>query len=348
MRVDRILVTRNDKLGDFMLAWPAFAMLRLQYPGATIVALVPGYTRPMAELCPSIDEIILDEQRHSDVADAIHLSRKIRAASINVSVSFFSEFRTALALWLARVPVRIAPATKLAQLFHNKRLLQKRSSSAKPEFEYNIDLARYAIELHGDTPACSPQPPYLELDRFTIAELRNRYCAEHGIDTAKMLVFIHAGSGGSAINLSLEQFATIAGFINNNFGAHVVLTAGPGELENSTRLAAMLPAAVCSIYHSTEGLIAFTRFIDICDVFISGSTGPLHIAGALNKPTIAFYPARRSATSLRWQTLSEDGRRLAFMPARYSGETDRLDIDVDACNIKIENFLRAQQSGGQR
>ena len=342
MRADRILLIRNDKLGDFMLAWPAFALLRRQYPDATLIALVPHYTAPMAELCPSIDEVIIDDRRHSDVSDAFHLGRMIRAASIDVSVSFFSEMRTALALWLARVPVRIAPATKLAQLFHNETLGQKRSLSAKPEYEYNIDLARHVIELNGDTAIPCPQPPYLEFDRDAISALRSGYRAQHAIDTDRMLVFIHAGSGGSAVNLSLEQFATIASFISNNVDAHIVLTAGPDELANATRLAAMLPSASCSIYHSTGGLVTFARFIGICDAFISGSTGPLHIAGALNRPTIAFYPARRSATALRWQTLSEDDKRLAFMPERYSGETGKLDMNVDECTAAIATFLRRQ------
>ncbi len=345
MRPDRLLLIRNDKLGDFMLAWPAFALLRQQYPDTTLVALVPHYTSPMAEICPSIDEIIIDDQHDADVPDAIHLSRKIRAAHIDMSVSFYSEFRTALALWLARVPMRVAPATKLAQLLHNKTFRQKRSASAKPEFEYNIDLARYAVELMGDTPKPHPQPPYLEFEAGVVIGQRSRYCAEHGIDAKRQLVFIHAGSGGSAVNLSLEQFATIAAFIIDRTGAHIVLTAGPDELANAEQLAAMLPAASYSIYHSIEGLITFTRFIGVCDVFISGSTGPLHIAGALNKPTIAFYPARRSATSLRWQTLSEDSRRLAFMPARYSGDTDRLDIDVSECTATIESFLHRQPAG---
>ena len=44
--------------------------------------------------------------------------------------------------------------------------------------------------------------------------------------------------------------------------------------------------------------------ISICDVFIAGSTGPLHVAGALNKKTIGFYPKKKSSTSLRWETIN--------------------------------------------
>ena len=164
----RILVIRNDKLGDFMLAWPAFSLLKQQYPQAQITALVPGYTLPMAEICPWIDAQITDDRRDSVLSDAVHLSRKISAGRFDVSISLFSEMRTALAVSLARVPVRIGPATKLAQVFLNHRVKQRRSRSLKPEFEYNVDLARHYIALQGDEAAPVPMPPFL---RFGPEEL---------------------------------------------------------------------------------------------------------------------------------------------------------------------------------
>jgi len=164
-RMDRILVIRNDKLGDFMLAWPAFSLLKRQYPDAIITALVPAYTQAIAELCPWIDEVIIDNRHGLVITDAIHLSRLIRTGQFKASISLYSEMRTSLALWLARVPVRTGPATKLAQLFLNSRLRQKRSRSAKPEYEYNADLVRHYITQKGDEPhvpasqAPGPAPP---------------------------------------------------------------------------------------------------------------------------------------------------------------------------------------------
>ena len=37
--MEKILVIRNDKLGDFMQAWPAFAMLKLSNPSLKLTAL---------------------------------------------------------------------------------------------------------------------------------------------------------------------------------------------------------------------------------------------------------------------------------------------------------------------
>lgn len=328
--MQNILVIRNDKLGDFMLAWPAISLLKNQYPDSIITALVPAYTKPIAELCPWIDNVIIDDRHDSVLSDALHLSKLIKAGHFDASISLFSEMRTALALWFARVPTRIGPATKLAQIFLNQRLKQNRSSSSKPEFEYNADLARHYIKLRGDEPVSMQAPPMLQLDPGEISESKRAYMREHKIDDDRKLVFIHAGSGGSAINLSLQQFAELASLINQAGRFHFVLTAGPGELETANELSELIKQTSHSIYNSTEGLVNFSKFIGICDLFISGSTGPLHIAGTLNVPTAAFYPARQSATPLRWQTLNEESRRIAFSPEKFSGENDMQTIDIES------------------
>ena len=62
----KILIVRNDKIGDFMLAWPSFAMLKKSLPNAQIDALVPAYTKQLAELCPWINNVIIDSDKKED------------------------------------------------------------------------------------------------------------------------------------------------------------------------------------------------------------------------------------------------------------------------------------------
>lgn len=289
----------------------------------------------MADLCPWIDHTLVDHNHAPR-----QLARKIKSGQYDASLSLFSEFRTALALWLARVPLRIGPATKIAQIFLNRKLRQKRSLSQKPEYLYNLDLARFYIELNGDIPTEPKSPPYLEFNHDQTRALRAQYFHEREIPHDARLVFIHPGSGGSAVNLTRHQFAQLANQLVQSNKVHFVITAGPDELQAAKSLAKLLPKQQCSIYHSLAGLETFARFISICDLFISGSTGPLHVAGALNVPTTAFYPARRSATALRWMTLNEENRRIAFSPDRYNKAATQLDIDIDRCAEEVSCFLK--------
>lgn len=333
----KILIIRNDKLGDFMLAWPAFSLLKQQYPDCRLTALVPEYTAPMAEQCEWIDDVLIDDRQSSFFNDIMKLSGKIRERQFDVSISLFSEARTSIALWLAGINTRIGPATKLAQVLLNKKLKQKRSRSLKPEFEYNLDLVRYFISLNGDDCAIQPSPPYLRFDDEVVKKLRADFIQNNGISNNDSLVIIHPGTGGSAINLSLEQYATLARHIAEKSNVFFVITAGPGEQEKAEQLSELLAGTDHIVYRSTGSIVDFSRFINTCDLFISGSTGPLHIAGAMNVNTAAFYPARKSATSLRWQTLNAEDKRISFSPQKYTGENDMQHIDIELAADDISN-----------
>jgi len=295
-----------------MLAWPSFALLKKQYPDYEITALVPEYTAPMAEQCKWIDKVLIDKKHASFFKDILSLSRKIKKHHFDVSISLFSETRTSVSLWLAGVKIRIGPATKLAQIFLNKKLRQERSRSLKPEYEYNLDLVKYYIHLNGSTCFAILQPPYLSFDDNAIQNLKNKYLNLYNIPEATKIIIIHPGTGGSATNLSIEQYAALAHKISQQINAFYVITCGPGEETVAKRLSALLTDVSHRVHQSTKGVLEFSKFILISDLFISGSTGPLHIAGAMNMKTAAFYPSRHSATSLRWQTLNEATRRVAF------------------------------------
>jgi ADP-heptose:LPS heptosyltransferase len=77
--------------------------------------------------------------------------------------------------------------------------------------------------------------------------------------------------------------------------------------------------------------------ISICDVFIAGSTGPLHIAGALNKKTVGFYPSKKSSTSLRWQTINNFENRLSFTDTKNN--RNYISIDIKKSLLQIQKLI---------
>ena len=333
----KILLVRNDKLGDFMLAFPAFAQLKQNLPDIELHVLVPKYTQPLADACDYIDQVILDPGKEKGFWKLV---KQLRRQHYDAVITLYSTTRIGLAVFFADIPERIAPATKLAQIFYTKRLTQRRSLSKKPEYAYNQDLVNYYLLLHENKPVSLPEPPYLHFDDQHIQLLRQQFCDRYDIDKNLPLIFIHPGSGGSAANLSLSQFAQLARSIQTMQSLHIVISCGPGEEAQARELSHLLEDSSQTLYISKQGLRCFAEHIQFADLFISGSTGPLHIAGALNRPTAAFYTRRRSATSLRWQTLNSEGRRLAFCPPETAEVEDMTCIDVEAAARQIgEKFL---------
>ncbi|MDZ7805383.1 glycosyltransferase family 9 protein [Thiohalophilus sp.] len=335
----KILVVRNDKLGDFMLSLPVFWLLKQNLPDCELHALVPGYTHDIGAACDAIDKLIVDPGKGAGVRQQSHLLRAIRAEHYDTVITLFSTSRIGLLLWLAGIRYRLAPATKLAQIFYNHRLVQRRSRSEKPEYQYNLDLADYYLDAHRIPIAHRPQAPYLDFEPEQVAKLKQAFLAGEGIAGDPELIIVHPGSGGSANNLSVEQYARLLRRLPLTPNRHIVITAGPGEESMAESLASQLGELPHSIYYSRQGLVNFARFLQNAALFISGSTGPLHIAGALDRPTAAFYPRKRSSTALRWQTLSSENRRLGFMPPEQAETEDMQRIDIEAAAKQISDKL---------
>ncbi len=335
-----ILIIRNDKLGDFVLSLPCYTLLKATYPDAKVTVLVPEYTADIAYACPCIDQVIIDPGS-SNLLGVLSLGKKLRDLQFDAVITLYSTTRIGIAVFLAGIKYRLAPATKIAQLFYNHRLKQRRSRSEKPEHAYNLDLVKKYILDTSNRNVPDPVPPFLSFDQDLIRQMRERFCSDYDIDKSKKLIYLHAGSGGSANNLNLEQYAMLAHLINPEDKFTIVLTAGPGEEDKIITLSELMHNTPHIIYHSTQGLSNFAKHIAFADLFISGSTGPLHIAGALNVATAAFYTRRRSATQLRWQTLNTPDRRLAFSPPETAEETDMSKLDIKAAAQEInDKFLK--------
>ena len=330
-----ILTVRNDKLGDLLVTLPAIACIKKNLPDSVISLLARDYTSEVAHRCQYIDQVLVDPGREKGLESTLRLSRTLRKGKFDSVVTFFSTGHTGLAVWLARIPYRLAPATKLAQLAYNHRLTQRRSQSIKPEYEYNLDLARQFLVDTGVDPIDTPVAPYLYVDQDTLRKTRSEFLARNQLPDITRLVFVHAGSGGSSNNLSLEQYAKLIQLLDISEPYHIILSAGPGELCYIQSLSELIGEIPHTIYESTEGLSRFVDHISLANLFIGGSTGPLHIAGALDVPTAAFYVRLRTSSALRWQTVNSPERRLAFSPGEKFDEEDMSGVDLVAAAKKI-------------
>lgn len=309
----KLLVIRNDKIGDFMVCFPAFAMLKKSLPDVEITALVPSYTAPLAELCPSIDKVIIDTANKKDKNEFNRILQAVKKEQFDAVICFVSDWYNAKLTFKSGIKHRLAPATKLFQFLYNHRLTQRRSQSAKAESEYNLDLARAFLTKH-QYQIVEPTTPYLQFEPAILQTQKAKLVAQLQISSDKKWVFVHSSTGGSANNLSIEQYADLIQGILTEFDCYVILTAGKGESEKANDLAEKVNHSNVVVYDKNEGLADFSRSLACADLFIAGSTGPLHISGALNIPTIGFYPSRLSAIPRRWKPINDSDKHIAFCP----------------------------------
>lgn len=294
-----ILVVRNDKLGDFITALPTLYVLKHRDPSNRIIALVAPLNRKLAESCDFIDEVIVDEG-----GDILELAFLIKKANIDASVTLFSNTRVALAQWVARIPIRIAPATKIAQIFYNRRVKQRRSEVKMAEFEYNLELAK---SLYPDISAEFPKP-LLAFDDTAY----KIFCEAYGV--TKPVIAFHPGFGGSSdANWTLAEYLELVHIAEQNRDVDTVMTFGPDEENLYNEAKAMLGESRVILYRSQGSIVDFAALLSRFKLFVSTSTGTYHLASASGCETFTFFADTLFASAARWKSIGDEAKQHHFM-----------------------------------
>lgn len=289
-----ILISRHDKIGDFITTLPLFYVVKKAYPEAKIYALVSKVNVELAQQFDFIDMVIL-----YDKSNFWHTLTQIRQAKINISISAFIDNKLGWLLFLSQIKNRIAPATKLAQIFFNNTLKQRRSKVEKTEVLYNLDLAK-KLNKHIDL---NYKKPLLKLNNN--ANFRKK----HQLKDKKIIIF-HPGFGGSSDgNLPLADYIKLAEIANKEKGVQVVFTFGPDDVQTQK----IMPLLDNIIIYQPPNLLDFCHLIADSELLISTSTGPMHLAGALNVKTISIFGKTLFASPKRWATVSEKQNQHNFV-----------------------------------
>ena len=270
-----ILITRHDKIGDFVTALPMCKVLKEQ-TNHNIIMLVSCVNVKLAKKLDFIDDVI----EYSD--DGLVLLKRLSKYKFDVSISAYIDFNLGLTLFLAKIPIRIAPATKIAQIFFNKKVKQRRSKVEKTEWEYNLDL----LKIFDNNLKLNFNPPLLNTQSLT----------------SNFIVF-HPGFGGSSDgNLTLDDYLNLARRVSKKID--IVFTFGPDDKISKEYIKSRLDFDAI-IRDDFDSLWNFTQFIATCRVFVSTSTGPMHLAGLTNRKTLSFFGENLFASSKRWATISD-------------------------------------------
>jgi len=285
--VKKILIVRTDRLGDAILTTPVACALKKNYPDSNIVFWARDYTREAIEQCTCVDGVIT----FPETMNLIEMAKKLKKERFDSAILVHPEFKLALTLFLARIPVRIGTGYRIYSFLLSRRLYEHRKYSTRHEVEYNLNL----LKLLGFE---EKQPEF----SFTVPESARQsmvhMLANMGLEQGKYSAAIHPGSGGSAPGWSADNFSKLADRLTAS-GVQVIITGGPGDKE----IVDQVVRECLQKPYTLPRLLSLTEFMAVLknvDLFVSNSTGPLHLARALGTDVIGMYPPLITASALRW------------------------------------------------
>ena len=300
---ENILIVRTDRIGDVVLSLPMVSVLRASFPAAQISMLLRSYTKPLAEGYRGLDRIVLYDEKGIEKPFG-KMVKELKREKFDTAVVSYPTFRLALLMFLSRIPNRVGTGYRWYSFLFNVRVYEHRKTAEKHEAEYNLSLLK---TLGCDVP---PVPaislPISKEDEQGAEQIRVALNLRKGEKAA----VLHPGSGGSARDWSVENFAELTRLLSND-GFQVVISGGPGE---STLVDHVVSKSGNKGIPLTNirNLKLLAAFLKSVDIFVSNSTGPLHVAAVVGTPVIGLYPPIVACSPIRWGPLTD--KKQIFVP----------------------------------
>ncbi len=283
----RILIVRQDRIGDAVLATPLPREIKRRWPDAYVGMLVRGYTRDLFAHDPQVDVVLTDDFTPATATLAFWARvRELRRHRFTHGLMLLADARMAYLLAAAGIPRRLGHGITLYHALSLARpVMARKFHKGRHEGAYSLDLLRaLGVEPASDAPELHLSAAEQEL----AARCRGKWGAG-----GRRIVGIHATSGKSAPNWEPGLWAELATRLAADSGVQVVVTDNmpPPELD------AVVGAAVPN---RGLGLRTAMAHISALDVLVSASTGPMHMAAALGVPTVSLFCPLPSCEPALW------------------------------------------------
>ncbi len=287
--IKKILLIRTDRIGDVVLSLPMLPLLKKEFPNASITIMVRSYTRELVEAHSDVSAVMLWDEKNS----LLDYVKVLKEKHFDLAILPYPRFNLALISFLSGIRIRVGTGYRWYSFLFNKKIYEHRKDAKRHEVEYNLNLLKaIGIESNG-----VPQFEFTISDEVKIKTAN--ILKSDGIISSTKFAVLHAGSGGSARDWKIEKFAELGDVLQMKEGLRVVLTGGKNEEQLIASLELKMKTKPIN-YTGKFSLQELAALFQRASVFVSNSTGPLHIAAIVGTPVVAFYPPIIQCSSMRW------------------------------------------------
>jgi heptosyltransferase-2 len=307
----RILIRGVNWLGDAIMSTPALQRLREALPEAEIVLLTPSKLAEVWRHYPNVNRVI----EFSPQEGPWRVAGRLRHDGFDTALVLPNSPRSALDIWLARIPTRIgysrpwrnwfltrALPARLGHVRMKKRsaaeakhLLANSPASARTEppvtAHHLFDYLHLAAVLGAKEAAVSPR---LCIAPDELEETARRFDLE-----GKQLLFgMNAGAQyGPAKRWPVERFIAAAAEVQKRSNCRWLIFGGAHETELASQIAEGINQAAGTGDQGSAPLNVAGRsslrdlcvLLKACRVLLTNDSGPMHVAAAVGTPVVVPF-----------------------------------------------------------
>ncbi len=291
----RILCVRLSGLGDVVHTLNALSLLRKERPQAHITWVVEERFSDLLGGHRCIDELLVVPRLRWGAmlknplrwkrfgGELRQFVKDLRRREFEASVDFQSSLKSAWIVAAAGAPLKVGFARpvsrELSHLFQTVRVQAPKKGVHRIE-RYLALLAPLGI-------ATRYAQPLVHFDEEAAREMERSLPERRGDGP---LVVIHPGTSRFAAfkRWLPARYAIVADRLIEEFGAHVLVTWGPGDRHLAEQVV-LLMKRPGTLAPRTERLQELVCLVSRADLFIGSDTGPMHLAAAAGTPVVALF-----------------------------------------------------------
>lgn len=294
--LEKILIVRLSAIGDVVHVLPALRCLRHYYPYANISWLVEDRAAGLIDGHPDLDEIIIFPRKRwregvfgpirllNTISEVSGFFRNLRAKGFDAAIDFQGNLKSGVMTLLSGAPLRVGFAKGYCReynyIFTNHHVTPLKERMHRVE-KYLSLLTALGIKPTYEHSTINVSPE----DRNYITK-----SLENFINSPRPLVIIHPGTSefGAYKRWPAKSFTHLGNKLIKELGAQVIITWGPGELDKAKEIISGMDEG-SHLAPETSNLHQLASLIGQSDLFVSGDTGPMHIASILGVPQVAIF-----------------------------------------------------------
>ncbi len=299
----RILVVRLDLIGDLVLSMVAVRVIKRAYPDAEIDLISVPASAKVIESDPDVAQLIGYDPNIWRRPKAL-LSRKnwrelrallttLHEREYDLAISLFGPWAGVLAVLSgAKRRVGFGRESFPGLMTDNVPGQHWQLGEQKHEVDYCLELAQAA----GATVNAQDRYPHLHISQSVMHEVEQLLVSQ-GVQPDRPLIACHvSANNGQSKRWPVPYWATLLDRLIREANAQVVLTGAPNDLALIEKITRRMHEQPLNLAGKTS-LTQLAALLKRADLLISGDSGPMHMAAAVETPVIAIHGPTNPALS---------------------------------------------------
>jgi heptosyltransferase II len=288
--INKIMIRGTNWIGDAIMTLPAVASIRATYPQAHIAMLVKPWVADIYKLFSDLDEIIIYENKFDNPAGVFRLAQKLKDEKFDLAILLQNAMEAAIIALAAGIPLRAGYDSDARGLLLTHRVRRTQEIKNIHQIDYYLEM----VKSLGCVPVNREMHMETKINLLDARDVLRKFIPE---ETKKTIIGIAPGATyGTAKKWFPDRFAATADKLTEKFSAQVIIMGGKADGETAREIQKLARAKLIDLAGKTT-LREAIYLISQCSLFISNDSGLMHIAGALNIPTVAIFGSTNPVTT---------------------------------------------------